>query len=54
MSVVVWGSISASGVGDLLKIDGIMNAKRYHQIWIQRAISAVYILHFCVCLDMVQ
>ena len=31
-SVQVWGCISAGGVGDLFKIDGIMNAEKYEQI----------------------
>lgn len=29
LSVLVWGYISASSVGDIVRIDGIMNAEKY-------------------------
>lgn len=32
--IMVWGCISAKGVGDLYRINGNMNAKMYHQILI--------------------
>ena len=31
-SVLIWGCISASGVGDIVRIDGIMNAETYKQV----------------------
>lgn len=31
-SVQVWGSISASGVEDIVRIDGVMNAAKYRQV----------------------
>ena len=37
-SVMVWGCISANGVGDLVRVDGIMNAAKYKQILIHHAI----------------
>ena len=39
-SVQVWGCISAGGVGDLVRIDGIMNAEKYRQILIHHAIPS--------------
>ena len=39
-SVMVWGCISANGVGDLIKIDGIMKAPKYKQILIHHAIPS--------------
>lgn len=33
MSVMVWGCKSTSSVGDLVKSDGIMNAEKYHQMF---------------------
>lgn len=33
-SVMVWGGILVSGDGDLVKMNGIMSAERYHWIWI--------------------
>ena len=39
-SIQVWGCISAGGVGDLVRIDGIMNAKKYRQIFIHHAIQS--------------
>lgn len=32
--VMVWGCISVSGVEDLVKLDGIMNTEKYHQIFL--------------------
>lgn len=37
---MVWGRIPASGVGDLLKIDGILNMEKYNQLVIHCAISS--------------
>lgn len=37
-SVMVWGCICICAVGNLAKTDGIMNAKKYHQILIQNSI----------------
>uniref|UniRef100_A0A8C1V9Q5 Uncharacterized protein n=1 Tax=Cyprinus carpio TaxID=7962 RepID=A0A8C1V9Q5_CYPCA len=31
--LMVWGAISASGTGDLVNIDGIINKKVYHNIF---------------------
>lgn len=39
-SVMVWGSSSHSGVGELVKIDGIMRKEHYHQILQQSAIPS--------------
>ena len=39
-SVMVWGCISASGVGDIVRIDEILNAKKYRQILIHHAIPS--------------
>uniref|UniRef100_A0A3Q0QR15 Transposase Tc1-like domain-containing protein n=1 Tax=Amphilophus citrinellus TaxID=61819 RepID=A0A3Q0QR15_AMPCI len=39
-SVQVWGCISAHGPGDIVKIDGILNAAKYHQILIHHAIPS--------------
>lgn len=39
-SVMVWGCMSADGVRDLVKIDGIMNAERYRQILIHHAVPS--------------
>ena len=39
-SVQVWGCISAGGVGDLFKIDDIMNAEKYRQILIHHAVPS--------------
>ena len=39
-SIQVWGCISAGGVGDLVRIDGIMNAEKYRQIFIHHAIQS--------------
>ena len=37
-SVRVWGCIPAGGVGNLFKIDGIMNAEKHRQILIHHAV----------------
>ena len=37
-SIMVLGSFAANGVGDLIRIDGIMNAEKYWQILFNRAI----------------
>ena len=39
-SVLVWGCISASGVGDTVQIDGIMNAEKYRHVLIHHAIPS--------------
>ena len=39
-SVLVWGCIYASGVGDIVRIDGIMNAGKYRQVLIHHAIPS--------------
>ena len=28
-SIIVWGCLTANGVSDLVRIDGIMNAEKY-------------------------
>ena len=37
---MVWGSISGGGVGDLVKIEGIMDKKVYHNILVRHAVSS--------------
>ena len=37
-SIMVWGCLTANGVGDLVKIDGIMNTEKYRQILIHHPI----------------
>ena len=39
-SVLVWGCISASGFGDIVQIDGIMNAEKYRQFLIHNDIPS--------------
>ena len=39
-SDLVWGCISASGVGDIVRIDGIMNAEKYRKVLIHHAIPS--------------
>ena len=39
-SINVWGCLSANGVGDLVRIDGIMNAEKYKQILIHHGIPS--------------
>lgn len=39
-SVMVWGGFSYDGVGDLVKIDGIMNKEYYHSILSRHAIPS--------------
>ena len=39
-SVLVCGCISASGAGDIVRIDGIMNAEKYRQVLIHHAIPS--------------
>ena len=39
-SIQVWGCISAEGVGDLVRVDGIMTAQRYKQILIHHAVPS--------------
>ena len=36
----VWGCISANGVGDLVRINGVLNAEKYRQILIHHAIPS--------------
>ena len=38
--MLVWSCISARGVGDLFKIDDIMNAEKYRQILIHHAVPS--------------
>ena len=35
-----WGCISASGVGDIIQIDGITNTQKYRQVIINYAIPS--------------
>ena len=37
---MVWGAISASGTGDFLKIDGIMDKKVYHNILVRNGVPS--------------
>ena len=39
-SLIVWGYLTANGVGDLVRIDGIMNVEKYRQILIHYAIPS--------------
>lgn len=39
-SLQVWGCISANGVGDLVRINGVLNAEKYRQILIHHAIPS--------------
>ena len=39
-SLQVWGCISASGVGNLVRINGVLNAEKYKQILIHHAIPS--------------
>ena len=39
-NIMVWGSISGGGVGDLLKIGGIMDKKVYHNILVRHAVPS--------------
>ena len=39
-SITVWGAISASGTGDLVKIDGIMDKKLYHNILMRHGVPS--------------
>lgn len=39
-SVMVWGCFSANGVGDLIRIDGILNKERYKNILQHHAIPS--------------
>ena len=39
-SLQVWGCIFANGVGDLVRINGILNAEKYRQILIHHAIPS--------------
>ena len=36
-SLQVWGCISANGVGDFVRINGLLNAEKYRQILIHHA-----------------
>ena len=38
----MWGCISAGGVGDLFKVDGIMNAEKHKQILIHHAVPTIW------------
>ena len=37
---MVWGAISATGTGDLVKIHGIMDKKVYHNILVRHAVPS--------------
>ena len=37
-NIMVWGSILGGGVGDLVKIEGIMDKKVYHNILVRHAV----------------
>ena len=37
---MVWGAISASGTGDLVKIDGIVDKKVYHNILVRHGVPS--------------
>ncbi len=37
---MVWGAISASGRGDLVKIDGIMDKKIYYNILVRHGVPS--------------
>lgn len=37
---MVWGAISASGTGDLVKIDGIMDKKVYHNNLVRHGVPS--------------
>ena len=39
-SIQVWGCISSKGVGNLVRIDGIMTSKRYKQTLIYHAVPS--------------
>ena len=39
-SITVWGAISASGTGDLVKMYGIMDKKVYHNILVRHRIPS--------------
>ena len=39
-SVLVWGCISASGVDNIVRLDGIMNAEKFRQVLIHHAIPS--------------
>ena len=39
-SIMVWGCLSANGVGDLVRIDGIVNTEKHRQILIHYAIPS--------------
>ena len=43
-SIQVWGCISAEGVGDLVRVDGIMTATRYKQILIHHAVPSKFLI----------
>ena len=37
---MVWSAISAAGTGDLVKIDGIMDKKVYHNILVRHGVPS--------------
>lgn len=37
---MVWGSFGGGAVGDLVKIDGIMDSKKYHNVLVRHAIPS--------------
>ena len=40
-SIMIWGYLTANGAGDLVWIDGIINAEKYRQILIHLVILSV-------------
>ena len=40
-SIMVWWCLTANGVGDLVRIDEIINAKKYRKILIHHLINSV-------------
>ena len=39
-NVMVWGSVCSKGAGDLIKIDRIVNQKKYHSILVRHALPS--------------
>ena len=40
-SIIIWECLTENGVGDLVRMDGILNAEKYRQILIHHAIATV-------------
>ncbi len=41
---MVWGAIAAAGTGDLVKMDGIMDKKAYHNILVRHGVPSGVVL----------